>query len=57
MIHQSTYIQIRNVKEWYVNHLTDMLSKELDDHEDLMAPMLVASSVAKNQFKQNELNK
>ena len=44
------------MKEWYVDHLMEMLSQELDDHEDLTAPMLVVSSVSKNQFKQKELN-
>jgi hypothetical protein len=51
------YLRIRDVKEWYVDHLMGMLSQELDDHEDLTAPMLVVSSVPKQQFKQKELNK
>lgn len=51
------YLRIRDVKQWYVNHLVDMLGREVDDHEDLTAPMLVVASVDKNQFKQKEVNK
>ena len=53
----SEYLRIRDVKEWYVNHLMDMLGEEIDDHEDLTAPMLVVSSVSKRDFKQKGLNK
>ena len=51
------YLRIRDMKQWYVDHLMDMLSKEVDDHEDLTAPMLVVVSVGKSQFKPKELNK
>ena len=50
------YLKIRDVKQLYVNHLMDMLSKETDDHEDLIAQMLVVSSATTSQFKQKELH-
>ena len=37
------------IKEWYVDHLVDMLGREVDDDEDLTAPVVVVASVDKNQ--------
>ena len=39
------------VKDWYVDHLIEMLREPTGD------PILVVASVKKSQFKQKELNK
>jgi len=49
-------IRIRDVKEWYVEYLTDVLLKEEGDHEDLTSPLLVIASVAPADFKQSKLS-
>ena len=32
------FLRVREVKEWYVEYLTEMLTREEGDHEDLTAP-------------------
>lgn len=49
------YLRVREVKEWYVEYLTDVLLKEEGDHEDLTSPLLVIASVAPADFKQSKL--
>lgn len=46
--------QVREVKEWYIDYLADMLSKEDDDHEDLTAPLLVVASVNATDFQERK---
>ena len=49
------YLRVREVKAWYVDYLVGMLSGDIDDHEDLTAPLLVLVSVVKADFKFNNL--
>lgn len=44
-------LQIREVKEWYVDYLVEMLKTSESDHEDLTAPLLVTVSVKKEEFR------
>lgn len=50
------YLRVREVKQWYVEYLVQMLSEEVDDHEDLTAPLLVLASVTKAEFHHNNLH-
>lgn len=50
-------LRVLDVKQWYVDHLVDMISEEDDDHEDLTAPMLVIASVPKKVFKERSAEK
>lgn len=45
------HLQVREVKEWYVDYLVGMLSEEKDDHEDLTAPLLVIASADKERMQ------
>lgn len=48
---------MREVKQWYVDYLSNMLLKEDSDHEDLTAPLLVIVSVDKKDFKEENIKK
>ena len=50
------HLQVREVKQWYVDYLVGILSEEKDDHEHLTAPLLVIASVEKESFKMRDLN-
>ena len=50
-------LQVREVKQWYVDYLVKMLQNDLDDHEDLTAPLLVVTSVKKKQFSTANIDK
>ena len=41
-------LQVRDVKEWYVDFLTESMQ---DDNEDLSSPFLVICSVSKEEFR------
>ncbi len=47
----SDYYQVREVKEWFVQYLVNMLKEEETDHEDLTDPLLVIASCSVNDFK------
>ncbi len=48
----SDYYQvIREVKEWFVQYLVNMLKEEETDHEDMTDPLLVIASCSVNEFK------
>ncbi len=49
------YLKVREVKEWYVDYLLNMLLKEECDHEDLTAPLLVIASVDKKAFQEHSI--
>ena len=49
----SPTLQVRDVKDWYVEYLADMLAD--DDQEELASPLLVISSVTKSEFKPEHL--
>ena len=51
------YLRVREVKEWFVEYLVDMLKEEESDHEDLTAPLLVIASCSKGEFKPRHLEK
>ena len=51
------YLRVREVKDWYVDLLGEMLAEEAGDHEDLTAPLLVVASVTKEDFKVQNVNK
>ena len=58
LLESSPYLTVRDVKEWYVQYL---MQRQLDldeegDHEDLMAPLIIAS-VTSEHFKQKNLHK
>lgn len=52
-----TFLKIRDVKEWYVDYLVEMLRTTEDDHEDLTAPLLVVASVKKEDFRMSNKDK
>ncbi len=45
------YQVIREVKEWFVQYLVNVLKEEETDHEDLTDPLLVIASCSVNEFK------
>lgn len=49
------YLRVREVKEWFVDYLVDMLRDAESDHEDLTAPLLVIVSCSKGEFKARHL--
>ena len=51
------YLRVREVKEWFVEHLVGMLKAEDSDHEDLTAPLLVIASCTKEEFKLRNVQK
>ena len=51
------YLQVRDVKDWYVDYLVKMLLEEEDDHEDLTSPLLVLASVDKREFRMQNVDK
>lgn len=51
------YLQIRELKSWYIEYLMDMLSNSEGDHEDLTAPLLVIASVKQAEFKVSHMDK
>ena len=51
------YLRVREVKDWYVDLLGEMLAEEAGDHEDLTAPLLVVAPVTKEDFKVQNVNK
>ncbi len=52
-----TFLQIRDVKQWYVEYLVEMLSTTEGDHEDLTSPLLVVASVKKEDFRMSNKDK
>lgn len=48
-------LKIREVKEWYVQYLMDILTE--DDHENITAPLLVVASVTKDMFHVQNIDK
>ncbi len=50
------YLRVREVKEWYVDYLAEMLLDEKGDHEDLTAPLLVIASATKSDFRPKSAN-
>ena len=51
------YLRVREVKEWFVEYLVDMLGEEESDHEDLTAPLLVIVSCNKAEFRPRHMQK
>lgn len=51
------YLRVREVKEWFVKYLADMLREEESDHEDLTAPLLVIVSCDKDEFNPRHVHK
>ena len=51
------HLKVRDVKQWYVQYLVQMLLNDEGDHEDLTAPLLVIASVTRENFKQKDLHK
>ena len=49
----SPTLQVRDVKDWYVDYLVELMST--NDQEDLTAPLLVIASVCKTYFKVDNL--
>ena len=49
----SPTLQVRDVKDWYVEYLADMLAE--DDQEELASPLLVIASVTKLEFRPERL--
>ncbi len=48
----SDYYQVvREVKEWFVQYLVNMLKEEETDHEAMTDPQLVIASCSVNEFK------
>ncbi len=50
------YLKVREIKDWYVNYLIEMLLDEDRDHEDITAPLLVMASVTKQDFKSKNIH-
>lgn len=50
------YLRVREVKDWYVDYLMEMLLDEETDHEDLTSPLLVVASVTKRDFKSKNIH-
>ena len=51
------YLQVREVKEWYIEYLEEMLLDDTGDHEDLTSPLLVLASVSKEEFREKCMDK
>ena len=51
------FLRVREIKEWYVDYLYDLMKTEEGDHEDLTAPLLVQVSVKKVEFKLRDIGK
>ena len=49
------YLNVWEVKKWYVDYLTKMLVKEDDDHEDLTVPLAIAST-SECDFSRKKMN-
>ena len=49
------FLQIRDMKSWYVEYLVELLSQA--DYEDLTAPLLVVASVKKEEFLVSQKHK
>ena len=45
------------MSDWYVDYLADMIREELDNHEELTAPLLVIASVPKSEFQEKKSDK
>lgn len=43
------HLRVRDIKEWYVKYLVNLIEKE--DHEELTAPLLVIASVGPAEFR------
>ena len=43
-------LRVREVEEWYVKMLEDMIASEHGDHEDLTAPLLAIVSLPSKNF-------
>ena len=50
-------MKVREVKDWYVDYLSEMMTDEKNDHEDLTSPLLVLASVSKEDFHNKSLDK
>lgn len=48
---------MREVKDWYVDYLANMLHEDKGGHEDLTAPLLVIASVSKDEFQERNIGK
>ncbi len=51
------FLRVREVKDWYVDYLANMLHEDKGDHEDLTAPLLVIASVNKDGFQERNIGK
>lgn len=50
------YMKVRDVKDWYVNYLTDELQKDNHDLEELTAPLLVVASTTKEDYRTKDMS-
>ena len=53
----SPQYQIRDVKDWYVQYLANLLSGKDSDQEELTAPLLVIASVEASVFQHRHVER